>query len=285
MITEHLFDSGGLTLNYAAGPAHGPPLLLLHGVTRRWQDYVPLFPAFQTRWRVFALDWRGHGRSARCPGRYQVVHYVDDALAFVRNRVNEPIVIYGHSLGALAACGVAALAPSLIRAVILEDPPSESVIQGIRQSSFHSIFSGMRELAGNGMTVAQRARALAEITMPGAPNEPPIRMGDIRDATSLRFSARCLQDMDPEVLTPLLETRWLEGYHQPTLMAKVRCPALLLRADQRAGGMMTLEELRILTGAMTDCTVIEMPGVGHTVHWLEQEKTIRFVVGFLESLR
>jgi pimeloyl-ACP methyl ester carboxylesterase len=285
MFTEHIFDCGGQRLNYAAGPTHGPPLLLLHGVTRRWQDYVPLFPVFHTRWQILALDWRGHGRSGRAPGHYHVADYVNDALAFVRAHVDEPVVIYGHSLGALAACGVAALAPERVRAVVLEDPPAAALIRGIRQTPFHAFFSGMQKLAGNAMTVAERTRALAEMLLPGAPNQPAVPLGDLRDATSLRFSARCLQDLDPEVLTPLLEVRWLDGYDQPTVMAGVRCPALLLRADDSYGGMMPLGDVTPLITAMADCTVIDLRQVGHAVHWLEREKTIRFVVGFLESLR
>ena len=32
MIPEKLFNTGEITLNYAEGPASGPPLLLLHGL-------------------------------------------------------------------------------------------------------------------------------------------------------------------------------------------------------------------------------------------------------------
>ncbi len=285
MYIEHTFDAGGLTLNYAEGPESGPPLLLLHGVTRRWQDYVPLFPVLQTRWQVHALDWRGHGRSGRSPGRYQVIDYVQDILAFVQSRLDEPVVIYGHSLGALAASGVAARAPERVRAVILEDPPSEGLIRNIRQTGFYPFFTGMRELAGQGKTVAETTRLLAEMLLPSGLGQPPVRLGNLRDATSLRFSARALQDLDPEVLTPLLEVRWLEGYDQRAVMAGVRCPALLLRADERYGGMMPAADVKQLTANMADCTVIDLPGAGHAVHWLEREKTIRYVVGFLESLR
>jgi pimeloyl-ACP methyl ester carboxylesterase len=285
MYTEHTFDAGGPALNFASGPASGPPLLLLHGVTRRWQDYVPLFSVFHTRWQVFALDWRGHGRSGRAAGRYRVADYVNEALAFVEHRLREPVVIYGHSLGALAASGVAALAAERVRAVVLEDPPSAGLIRNIRQTPFYTFFVGMRQLAGNGMTVAERTRRLIDLQMPGEPGQPPVRLGDLRDATSLRFSARCLQDMDPEVLTPILEVRWLEGYEQQTVMAGVRCPALLLRGDERFGGMMPVGDVKQLTSPMADCTVIDLRGVGHAVHWLEGEKTVRYVVGFLESLR
>jgi pimeloyl-ACP methyl ester carboxylesterase len=284
MFKEDRFAAAGVTLNVARGPDAGPPLLLLHGVTRRWQDYVPLAPVFAVRWRVHALDFRGHGKSGRAPGHYRVADHVNDALGLVR-QLDEPVVIYGHSLGALVACGVAARAPERVRGVVLEDPPSARLVLGIRQTPFHAFFAGMQRLASNGMTVAERTRLLAEMRLPVGIDQPPVRLGDIRDPTSLRFSARCLQDLDPDVLAPLLELYWLEGYDQASLMAQVRCPALLLRADERFGGMMPRTDAEQLTARMADCTVIDLMGCGHAVHWLEGEKTVRYVVGFLESLQ
>ncbi len=231
MFQEDRFDSAGVTLHYAEGPVAGPPLLLLHGVTRRWQDYVPLAPVLTARWRVIALDWRGHGKSSRAQ-QYRVVDYVNDALNLVR-RLGEPVVIYGHSLGALAACGVAAQVPDLVSGVVLEDPPAASLVLNIRQTSFYPFFAGLQKLAGKGLTVSESMRRLAEMPLSNGLDQPTVRLGDLRDATSLRFTARCLQDLDPETLTPLLELRWLDGYDQPSILSAVRCPALLLRADER----------------------------------------------------
>lgn len=284
MFKEELFEAPEVSLNFVRGPATGPPLLVLHGVTRRWQDLVPLAPVLATRWRIEALDFRGHGKSGRTPGHYRVADHVNDALSFVQ-QLGEPVVIYGHSLGALVACGVAARAPEWVRGVVLEDPPAASLILGIRKTAFHAFFAGMQKLAGNGMTVTERTCLLAEMRLPAGIDQPPVRLGDIRDATSLRFSARCLQELDPEVLTPLLEVRWLDGYAQASVMADVKCPVLLLRADERFGGMMPRSDAEQLTSRMNDCTTIDLKACGHAVHWLEGEKTTRFVLGFLESLR
>jgi pimeloyl-ACP methyl ester carboxylesterase len=62
-LLEQSFDCGQLQLNAAGGPRNGPPLILLHGVTRCWQDWRPVLPELMTRWQVFALDYRGHGGS------------------------------------------------------------------------------------------------------------------------------------------------------------------------------------------------------------------------------
>jgi pimeloyl-ACP methyl ester carboxylesterase len=281
MFTEQIFECGSVRLNFAAGPAAGPPLLFLHGVTRRWQDFLTLAPMFASRWHVHALDFRGHGRSSRTPGAYRVADYLADTTAFMQAHFHEPAVVYGHSLGALVAVALAAQAP--VRALVLEDPPSVSLVPRIRETPFFAMFSGMHRLAGDRRSVRETTRDLAEVRIPtGA--EGDMRMGDLRDPTSLRFTARALQDLDPEVFPPLLEGRLLEGCDLQALCAKVVCPTLLLRADDAAGGMLSRRHAEQMAAAMAECTLIDMPGVGHLIHWLKAETTLRLTAGFLESL-
>ena len=65
MLTERTFDAGDVSLNYAEGPPAGPPLVLLHGSSLRWQHFLPVIPLLGWRWHLYALDLRGHGRSGR----------------------------------------------------------------------------------------------------------------------------------------------------------------------------------------------------------------------------
>ena len=116
------------------------------------------------------------------------------------------------------------------------------------------------------------------------PGHEGVRLGDLRDAMSLRFTARCLQQMDPAALTPLLECRWLDGLDLPALYRGVRCPALLLRADEAFGGVMSRRDADDVAGLMAECHVIDFPRVGHQIHWLDPSGCLRYALGFLESL-
>jgi pimeloyl-ACP methyl ester carboxylesterase len=278
------FDGPETNLNVMVGPPAGPRLLFLHGVTRRWQDFLTLMPALAGRWQIRGLDFRGHGRSGRVPGSYRLSDYVRDAISLVRARAAEPAVLYGHSLGALVAVGVAAEQPEHVRAVVLEDPPAPALVRDIRKTPFFALFTGMRELAGCQQPVHEVARRLAELRLPG-PSGQSIRLGELRDATALRFGARCLRDLDPDVLTPLLDGQWLAGYDWERALSGVRCPALLLRADEACGGMLSVSAAGAMTERLADCARIDLPGCGHLIHWEQPEKTLRYVVGFLESLR
>jgi pimeloyl-ACP methyl ester carboxylesterase len=282
LFTERLLPCGRLRLNLATGPATGAPLWLFHGVTHRWQSFVPLLPALTPRWQLFAPDLRGHGGSDRA-AVYRVGDHLEDVRALLRERTDGPVVLFGHSLGALLAAGVAARAPERVRAIILEDPPSQATLSDLPRTALYSLFAGMRALAGPGPTVSETTRALMELRI-AAPDREGARLGDLRDATSLRFTARCLQQLDPAALTPLLECRWLDGLDLPALYRGVRCPALLLRADEAFGGVMSRRDADDVAGLMAECDVIDFPRVGHQIHWLDTPACLRFVLGFLESL-
>ena len=66
----------------------GRPLLFLHGVCRGWRDFAPVLPAVLPRWRVLAIDFRGHGKSDRTPHEYHVADYALDALAVLSAHVD-----------------------------------------------------------------------------------------------------------------------------------------------------------------------------------------------------
>jgi pimeloyl-ACP methyl ester carboxylesterase len=277
VLTERLVPCGEVALNLATGPANGPPLILLHGVSRRWQDFLTFLPPLACRWQIHALDHRGHGRSDR-GSRYRVTDYANDVVGFVRQQAAMPVVLYGHSLGALVAAAVAAEMPRAVRAVILEDPPGPSLLRDLRSTPFDPLFRGLRSFAGDRRTIREIADDLARLPIGER------RLAELRDATSLRFSARCLQDLDAAVLSPLIEGRWLEGYDVAAVFRAIRCPVLLMRADPAVGGMLSREEADDLTASVADCTSVDLPGVGHLLHWLATDTVLRYTVGFLESL-
>ncbi len=286
MFETHHFTANGLRLSYVAGPANGPPLVFFHGVTRCWQDLLLLYPALALRHQLFGLDFRGHGGSERAPGRYRVTDYVEDAVAFLRSEVPAPAVVYGHSLGGLVACSAAAAAaPERVQAVILEDPPLGGLARRFEETPFQATFSGMRAaLAEEPRTVPTLARRLAEVRIPRPGHAEPVRLGDVRDGAQLRFGARCLLHLDPEVLDTLLAGGWMEGFDEDGILPRVPCPALLLVADVGLGGILAQEDATRVANLLRDCTRVDLPEVGHQVHWLQPELTLRLVTAYLESL-
>ena len=261
----------------------GPVLLMLHGVTRCGADWEPLFPALAAHWKVIALDQRGHGTSPRA-GSYLVTDYIADALRFMQEETADPIVLFGHSLGAMVAAAVAAELPDRVRGIILEDPPFHTMGNRIAGSAWQAQFTGMREAARKRGSVEKITDALADIRLPSSGGVFK-RLGDLRDRASLAWSAQCLSQLDPEVLTPVIEGRWLDGYDFPAALSRVSCPTLLLQADPSAGGALTDADAETLKSIISTCQHVRFPGCGHNLHRDRPEEVLQALREFAASFQ
>src|SRR4030067_2381801 len=99
MLVEKKFNTGEAILNYAEGPDAGPPLVFLHGLSDRWQFFLPVLTSLSNRWHVYAVDVRGHGSSSHTPP-YRYIDHIQDITAFTENIAEKPI-IFGSSLGGM----------------------------------------------------------------------------------------------------------------------------------------------------------------------------------------
>jgi pimeloyl-ACP methyl ester carboxylesterase len=277
-------SSGQPALCYLEGPKAGPPLLLLHGVGRCAEDYREFAAGLVRDWHVHAPDFRGHGGSDRTPDQYLVTDYARDAVAFVRDEIRQPVLIFGHSLGAMVALAVAAKLPGLVRGIVLEDPPFHTMGRQIAQTPWQALFMGMRDLARSGTDSDELAVALAQLPVASPGRSGLTRLGQLRSAVSLRFSARCLAQLDPEVFTPVIEGRWLDGYDERELYLRVGCPVLLLQGDPSAGGALTDADADAAMAALPGCRRVQSPGVGHLIHQDQPAAALRVLQEFAAGL-
>jgi pimeloyl-ACP methyl ester carboxylesterase len=275
--------STGLTLNLADSETAGPPVVFLHGVTRRWQDWLGVIPHLVPHWRCVAIDARGHGRSGRAPGAYRVADYVPDLVDYLRRGLSEPAIVIGHSLGGNLAAAVAAEAPERVRAVVLEDPPLVMAGPRLAETPFLSTFRVFIQHAGSERPLPEIAAAMADARVQVPGRAELVRFGDVRDAVSLRFSATCLKYLDREVLEWPLKDRWLEGSDVDATLRRIEAPTLLIQADTGLGGILPDPEAKAAASRIRDCVHIKLPLIGHNVHSTMTDAFIRLVVPFLAS--
>jgi pimeloyl-ACP methyl ester carboxylesterase len=268
------------TLRILEGPRAGPATLLLHGVTRRAEDFQPLWDDLSPGHRLIAPDQRGHGDSQRTAS-YLVTDYVADAVAIVRDQIAEPVFILGHSLGAMVAAAVAGEVPELVRGVVLEDPPFHTMGRNIHGTAWQAQFIGMRDAALRGGSVEELADMLADIRLPQRGGGFK-RLGEMRDRANLLWSAQCLARLDPHVLTPVIEGRWLDGYDITGILAGIRCKTLVLQADPQAGGALVDSDAALCESTIATCRIVRFPGIGHLLHW-QQPARIAGLVNELVS--
>jgi len=262
-IEEHSFNTGTVTINYAEGLASGPALVLLHSGSARWQSFEPIIPTLAANWHLYALDFRGHGKSGRVAGRYRLRDYADDTVAFLRQQLDEVAIVVGHSLGGMVALLVAAQCPECVRAVVVGDAPLTADTLGAVLDQSRASLTPLRNLAGG--------RYLLE--------EVIATLGD-------EGSAVDLYQNDPDVLTALLDDfeRTVAGYDMESMLPSIRCPVLLLQADPTAGGLMTDAEVERASELLAQPFHVRLSGIGHGLHSEQQEPVLRAAIDFLTSL-
>jgi pimeloyl-ACP methyl ester carboxylesterase len=114
-------SAGGLRLAVWEWPGAGPPLLFAHATGfhgRMWDHIIRQFPGR----RALAIEFRGHGRSAKPAPPIPWRSFAEDILAVVEQFDLRGVVGVGHSMGGHALAEAAALHPDAFAALVLADP-------------------------------------------------------------------------------------------------------------------------------------------------------------------
>jgi esterase len=108
-----------------------------HGYTSHARDWDDTTAALSDRYRVLALDQRGHGDS-EWASRYGVGLIADDPLAFLDVLRLSQVTLMGLSMGGIAAFLLAASHPERVRDLIVLDVGPEIAPPGARWVAAHA---------------------------------------------------------------------------------------------------------------------------------------------------
>jgi pimeloyl-ACP methyl ester carboxylesterase len=277
MLREEVFDTGNALLNFAECNAEGIPLVLLPGITVRWQNFLPVLPALSLRYHTYVIDSRGHGRSKSSVNSYRNEDFVEDTIRFITGKVKEPVVLLGHSHGVAVAFAVAAQAPEWVRAVIAEDPgPSPYLWAAWTNGPLQD------------HPLAQIFRQLDEAMRRNpSPDELKITVRAMlpkADALTLRSIANTWSQVNPTVVAQLVEGKTYEHFVPDDLLPRITCPVLLVVGNTELGGQVDDDLAARIQGLITDCICIRRADAGHVVHTSQPVAFTQLVNDFVESL-
>lgn len=118
---DRYLSVNGLRLHYLDWGGEGQQaMLLLHGFTTSAHAWDFFAPAFRERYRVLALDQRGHGESQWAES-YTTEDHLLDIAGFVEALRLEDIILVGHSMGGRNAIMYAVCFPERVARLILVD--------------------------------------------------------------------------------------------------------------------------------------------------------------------
>lgn len=103
----------------------GSPVVLLHGLGSSSDVWSNVITFLKDKHRVLAFDLVGFGKS---PKPDWLEYNVDDharaiIAAMHKQRIREPVILVGHSMGSLVAVRVARLKPQIVERLVLYEMP------------------------------------------------------------------------------------------------------------------------------------------------------------------
>jgi pimeloyl-ACP methyl ester carboxylesterase len=174
------------------GPPGAPTVLLLHGwVASAGLNWFTAFQPLGARYRVLAVDHRGHGRGIRSRSRFRLADCADDAAAVVEQLGGGPVVAVGYSLGGPVAQLLWRRHPEQVRGLVLA-ATSHSFV-GTREQL---LFGPLMAAAAGGARVGQFATRLPGRRLRSVLAGP----GGARPATMREWARAEMRRHDPRQL-------------------------------------------------------------------------------------
>lgn len=244
-----------------------PTALLLHGITSSALSWVRVGPALADRYRVYALDMRGHGDSIKPErGTYSLRHTADDAAAFIQALGLESPLLMGHSWGGATAMVLASGAGSQEPApkfshVILEDPA-------------HSFGHGNAEERAIPYT-RDIGRPAEELRPEIVASNPGWTEADIEGKID------AMQKVTREAVISVFAEATPSGSILP-LLAKIAAPTLLIRADADLGTTLDDAAWEQAKHYLTpQSRAVQIDGATHNIHRGKFDEFMQTVNAFL----
>jgi len=280
-------QNGDVGLNVVVdGADDAPPILLLHGILGSSQTWDWMVPRLVDNYRVLRLDFRGHGKSDRAPGAYQVVNYLSDAAAACEQVAGTPCIVIGHSLGGMTAAGIAQTRPELVCGVVLEDAPisvPDPTAEGAERNSLMDTFALLRQMIPQ-MQAAAMAFDDVKAILAASPSSSGGLLGQVLHDDGVATMAASMLDVDASVLDVVLDGSMTPvfdpGRPLPT-------PAVAVAADPALPDAVTqpadLARLAIVNPHVATHT---LEGANHLIHDTigQREPFWTIVIDFLDSL-
>lgn len=257
MHRDQILHAHGSRFHYTEwGEPSAPPVLLLHGVTGHARTWDEEARALADRYRVLALDQRGHGDSDPAPdGDYSTDALVGDVAALVHTLALKPLRLVGLSLGGRVAIAFAARYPEAVERLVVVDIGPELAPAGVGRVG--------AAMAGSPERFPTLEAALAHVR---AAN-PRYQEAALRHRVA--HAVRPLPDggytwkYDRAIRDAVRTGRWRDRVDLWSLWKTVACPVLLVRGAE--SDILTADIAGRMLASQPRARLVEVAGAGHTV--------------------
>jgi len=249
----------GLRLHYLDWGDQGlPPLVFLHGTAQQAHSWDFAALSLRHKFRVLALDQRGHGDSEWAPdGDYSSEAYVADVAGFVDALELAGLALCGLSMGGRNAYQYASRRPKALRALIVVE--SAPVMGSRGRARIDRFMDGPQEF-DEFEAIVMRVQAYTPHR-----SLPKIR-GSLRNSTRQLPNGKWGFKYDPRIrggvpVSEALQVNSEEGRWRA--LSLVRCPTLFVIGEE--SGMIDDSTASRMVDAVPGSEVARIPRAGHLV--------------------
>lgn len=252
----------GAALAPASPVSDDVPLLFLHGFGAALTQWHSTLQPLSQHHTVYGLDLVGFGASEKAAAPYKVSFWVEQVYDFWRSFIGCPVVLVGHSLGALVALTAAITHPDMVQGLVLITLPAAR--QDLLPAALEPLVGAVEHLFSTPLLI----RPLFQILRRRAVIRRVLRLvyaqpDGVTETLVDSFAQPALDRRAAQSFCRLSQARTHNDFTPPTktLLAQLQRPTLLLWGQQDR--VIPISWGRQLPPLNPKLKLIELPDAGH----------------------
>ncbi len=242
-----------VTLHYEVS-GDGQPLLLIAGFMSDSASWAPLLPLLEPKFTLIRPDNRTTGQTTPWDAPVVMDHWADDLAALLTHLGHDRVHVVGHSLGGLIGWALAARSASMVASLLMIG--SAPILTPRNTQLFQSLIDIRRSNAADDTWLRLlfpwlfRKEAFLQPDAIDEAVRQSLAYPHAQSADAMELQLRALGETDP---TPF------------TSPPPVPCHAILSPDDL----LVPIDDAR---ASLHDISLLELPGLGHSIHWDDPER-------------
>lgn len=233
----------------------GQPLVLLHGVTLGASVWAPQFHQLTDRFRVIAVDLRGHGGSTAGHGGFGLGRLGDDVATLLETLDLRDAIVVGHSMGGMTAMTFCADHPE----VLAERVAGVAFLATRAHNVFPPLLAGqLRQLVARGSQQVASGKPLPKRTEVDA-RVARLAFGDRPSPKAVRVVAGLGANMEPASMLASVDQMF--DLDARDALRRTKTPSLVMVGTRDL--LTPVPSGRALAHLLPDCDFVVLPRAGH----------------------
>jgi len=242
----------------------GEPLVFIHGLGSSSAGWKYQLEYFSKHYQVILVDVRGHGQSSITNNQYSIKQFASDIAKLMSRLEIEQYHIVGLSMGGAISFQMALDVPDSIKSMTIVNSWPDFTLQNVKEKLGMAFVYVLVKLFGLKSIVDK----VAESLYPN--NQNPA----LFDEFSQQFLAN---DKNSFLNARMALTRW----SIMSELAKIRCPTLILAADQDYTSVAFKEKF---TKLIAKAKILIVPNSHHALPVEKPDEFNPYLLDFLKSV-